>query len=117
MTSVVTYANNERQSFCQLKFDTGERVLVSIAGLPKPSIKIMRLAFGGLVPFKTIWEYNAAMADSPSSYVRNIMTMFPPDQHGSIEPLDVIRDTLLRCSSLDEVNRVLQERQASLAKS
>ena len=55
MTSVVTYANNERQAFCQIKFDTGERVLISIAGLPKPSVKIMRLAFGGLFPVKTIW--------------------------------------------------------------
>jgi hypothetical protein len=58
VSTVVTYRNNERQCFCQIKFDTGERALISIAAAPTPSVKVLKLAFGGLIPRQTIWEYN-----------------------------------------------------------
>lgn len=105
MSSVVTYANNERQCFCQSKFDSGERVLISIAAVPTPSIKVMRLALGGLIPRQIIWEYNATMAGGPDAYVRDLMEMFPPDPNSHVHPLDIIRDTLLRCSSIEDARR------------
>jgi hypothetical protein len=71
MSSVVNYANNERQCFCQIRFDSGERVLISIAALPKPSVKIIRVTLGGLVPRETIWEYSVDRTggDSPAGTV------------------------------------------------
>lgn len=114
MSSVVTYANNERQCFCQIKFDSGERVLISIAGTPTPSLKVIRLALGGLIPRQTIWEFNATMAGGPDAYVRGLMEMFPPDPKGAIHPLDVIRDTLLQCPSIDDARRMLLGRQAGI---
>jgi len=47
------------------------------------------------------------MAGGYYAYVRNMMEMFPPDPNGSIEPLDVIRDTLLQCESIDEARITL----------
>lgn len=111
MSSVVTYANNEGQCFCQIKFDSGERVLISIASVPTPSCKILRLVLGGFIPFQTIWEYNSTMAGGPAAYVRGLMKMFPPEPGGPIHPLDLIRDTLLRCSSIADARRVLLGRQ------
>jgi hypothetical protein len=43
MGKVVTYANNDRQCLCQIKFESGERVLISIAGPPNAGVKIMKL--------------------------------------------------------------------------
>ncbi len=107
MSAVVTYRNNERQCFCQIKFDTGERVLVSIAAAPTPSVKILRLALGGLLSRQTIWEYNPTMAGGYNAYVENLMKMFRPASDEPAHPLDVIRDTLLPCSSLEEARRTL----------
>lgn len=115
MTSVVTYANDARGCFCQIKFDSGERILISIAGLPNASVRIMRMAFGGLLPIKTIWEYSLTMAGDPNAYVENIMTMFPPRPGASIAPLDVVRDALLQCSSIDDARRTLTERLEKIA--
>ena len=61
MAKVVTYANNGRQCFCQIKFESGERILISIAGPPNAGVKIMKLLLG-FIPTQTVWEYTAAMA-------------------------------------------------------
>ena len=116
MSSVVTYANNERQCFCQIRFDSGERVLVSIASAPTPSLKVIRLALGGLIPRQTIWEYDTIMAGGREAYVRGLMDMFPSDPSRIMHPLDIIRDALLRCSSIDDARRTLLEGQARLRK-
>ncbi|MGC1135806.1 MAG: hypothetical protein WA941_23480 [Nitrososphaeraceae archaeon] len=106
MSEVITYKNTKYQCFCQIKFDSGERILVSIATLPKPSIKIVKLFFG-FIPLQTVWEYNPTMAGGYNAYVENLMKMFPPDPNESVEPLDVIRDTLLPCKSIDEARMTL----------
>jgi hypothetical protein len=107
VSTVVTYRNNERECFCQIKFDTGERVLVSVAATPTPSVKVLRLAFGGLVPRQTLWEYNATMAGGYNAYVESMMKMFRASGGTSVHPLDAIRDTLLPCTSIDEARRTL----------
>jgi hypothetical protein len=86
MSSVVTYANNEPQCFGQIKFDSGERVLISIASAPTPSIKIMGLALGSLILRQTIWEHNPTMAGGYNAYVKKLMEMFPPDPSDAIHP-------------------------------
>ena len=111
MSSVATYQNTNRQCFCQIKFDSGERVLISIASRPTPSVKIMRMTLGGLLPRETIWEYNTAVAGSVGAYAQNLMEMFPPDASQSVHPLDVIRDALLQCRSIAECQTLLAARQ------
>jgi len=111
MSKVVTYANDERQCFCQIKFDSGERVLISVAGMPTPSIKIIQLAYFGMIPTKTIWEYNLQRAGTPESYVVNMIKMFPQKKYGPLAPLDIIRDTLLACKSTEEAHTLLVERE------
>ena len=111
MSQIVTYANDARRCFCQIKFDSGERVLISITGLPNPSIKVMRLALAGLVPVGSIWEHNLRLAGSLDRYVSQLLKMFPPDEAASIHPLDIVRGILLKCASAEEGHRVLLERQ------
>ncbi len=48
----------ERQRFYQLKFPSGEQALVLVAGMPAPSVELVRLTLGGLLPWQTVWEYN-----------------------------------------------------------
>jgi hypothetical protein len=114
MSRVVTYRNNERQCFCQIRFESGERVLISIAGTPIPSLRVIRLVLGGLVPRQTIWEYSAVIAGGRDAYVSGVMQMFPPDPNGAVHPLDILRDALLVCSSIEDVRRTLQARQNAI---
>lgn len=107
MTTVVTYRNNERECYCQLKFESGERVLVSIAAAPTPSVMVRKLAFGGLVPRQTVWEYNPTMAGGYNAYVQDLIKMFPPDTDESEHPLDAISSALFPCASIDEARRTL----------
>lgn len=72
MSEIVTYRNTKNECYCQIKFDSGERILISIATLPKPSTKIYRL-FLGFIPIQAIWEYNPTMAGGYNAYVENMM--------------------------------------------
>jgi len=110
MASVVTYANNSTQCFCQIKFDSGERVLVSISGPPNAGVKIIKLLLG-IIPRETIWECSAAMAGGFNNYVHKLHLMFPEAKH----PLDSFRDRLLTCRSISEAKESLlaAERAAS----
>ena len=103
MGKVVTYANNSRQCFCQIKFESGDRVLISIAGPPNAGVKIIKLLFG-IIPTQTVWECSAAKAGGFDSYVHKLHRMFPELKH----PLDSIRDRLLICKSIPEARDTLQ---------
>ena len=106
MSSVVTYKNNNRMCFCQIRLTNGERVLISIATVPRPAITISKLRFG-VIPTQTIWEYNPTMAGGYESYVRNLIIMFASDRCQEKHPLDAIRDIILHCDSIDEAQRTL----------
>ena len=112
---IITYANNSRQCFCQLKLASGERILISIASQPTPSIKVIKLKMGGLLPGPTIWEYNALMAGGYEAYVENHMIMFAnemlADPDKSQHPLDAMCEVLKRCASIDEVRHELLDRE------
>ena len=97
MGKVVTYANNNRQCFCQIKFESGERVLISISGPPKAAVQIMRLLLG-VIPVQMVWECSAAKAGGFDKYVHELHVMFPEFKH----PLDSFRDYLLGCKSIAE---------------
>ena len=116
MGKVVTYANNKYHCFCQIKLDNGERVLISIATAPTPSVKIKRLVFSGLLPIQTIWEYNPTMAGGYEHYVRKMIIMFQdPLAVEPKHPLDILRDRLLPCRSISEVRDSLCEAEHNLS--
>ena len=103
MAKVVTYANNARQCFCQIKFESGERVLISISGPPQAAVKIFKL-FLGSIPTQTVWQCTAAMSGGFDQYVHKLHLMFPEVEH----PLDSFRNHLLRCKSVVEARQSLR---------
>jgi hypothetical protein len=113
--SVVTYANNPRECFCQLKLASRERILISIASQPTPSTKVIKLKMGGLIPGPTIWEYNALMAGGYEAYVENLMIMFAnemlTDPAKPQHPLDAMCVALSHCTSIDQVRHELLDRE------
>ncbi|OFW09675.1 MAG: hypothetical protein A3H27_00715 [Acidobacteria bacterium RIFCSPLOWO2_02_FULL_59_13] len=103
MGQVVTYAKNRKQCFCQIKFESKERVLISISGPPSAAVKILKLGFFGMVPTGIVWEYSASIAGDFDSYIHGLQLMFPDPKH----PLDDIRDRLLKCKSISEAHDYL----------
>jgi membrane protease YdiL (CAAX protease family) len=101
----------ERQGYYQIKFASGEQALLLIAGMPAPSVEIVRLALGGLVPWQTVWEYNPIRAGGYSDYIHNLKTMFSLTTGRFEDSLQHIRDALLRCQSIQEARALLLERE------
>ena len=101
----------ERQRYYQIKFASGEQALVLIAGMPAPSVEIVRLALGGFVPWQTVWEYNPIRAGGYSDYIHNLKAMFSLTTGRSDDSLQHIRDALLRCQSIQEARALLLERE------
>jgi hypothetical protein len=108
IATIVTYRNNATQCFCQLRFQSGERVLISIAGQPYSSIRISRLSARGYWPVETIWELDSTRLGGLEAMVKAFMAMFPPNPPEVVHPLDVIRDSLLPCGSIQEALLVLR---------
>jgi len=116
MSEVITYANNKYQCFCQIKLPSRDRVLISIASAPTPSVKIVKLGLLGLWPVQTIWEYNPIMAGGYEAYLRKMMMMFQdPASQEPKHPLDILRDRLLPCKSISEVRDSLLEAERTLS--
>lgn len=101
----------ERRYFYPLKFASGERALVLIAGMPAPSVEIVRLVLGGFIPWQTVWEYNPTRAGGYSDYVDKLRAMFSPMSETIDESLPGIRDALARCGSITEARGLLLERE------
>jgi membrane protease YdiL (CAAX protease family) len=97
----------ERQLLYPIKFESGERALVLIAGMPVPSIEVVRLGLGGLIPSETVWTYNAMRAGGYSDYIRKLKAMFSPTIEGFDDCVQHVRDALLRCQSLQEARALL----------
>jgi len=111
VSKVIGYKNNERVSICQIKFSSGEKVLVSFAALPVPSIKIMRLLFG-IFPHTTIWEYRVPAGTEEGC---DMLIALLADQKSPAvnHPLDAAIRKLLPCMSCAEALEVLQLAEAS----
>jgi hypothetical protein len=107
LSSVVRELDDGHQCWCQIRFDSGERVLISISGKPTPSIKVLRLALGGLIPIKTIWELTPVKAGGADRFGDYFFKMFFPDENEISRPLEAIRDVLLKCSSIKDAQRML----------
>lgn len=111
MPEIVTYKNSGRMCFCQIRYENGERVLVSISGGTNPCVDIRRLGFLGLFPKDSIWKFSVSDAGSPDDYVRKLALMFPEALENLANPLDAFRDLLLSCSSICDAKRELENRQ------
>jgi hypothetical protein len=100
MGTVITYKNDRQHCYCQVKLDSGERVLISIA---QGGVKLLKLVLGGLVPGKTIWK---------SKDVSQVISVFlDEDARRTLRhPLDAIRDRLLTCPSIRELERLVNAR-------
>jgi len=83
--------SSSTMSFCRLKMASGERVLISIARHPEPSVEVTRLGFFGLIPLDTLWEYNPLMSGGP------------------LEFLDLVCGCLVACDSIDDARLALAE--------
>jgi hypothetical protein len=107
MSSVVKYRWAPHSSFCQIRFDTGERVRITVASAPEPSIKVVQLALRGLLTRQTVWEYGPRAAGGHDAYTQNLLKIFPQSSRYSDYPLDPFRDPVLRCGSVNEVRRLV----------
>ena len=101
----------DHQRFHRVKFGSGERALVLIAGMPVPSVKLVRLALGGIIPWQTVWEYNPMRAGGFSDYLHKIKAMFSPAMEGSDDSSEYVCDALLGCRSIQEARALLLERE------
>jgi membrane protease YdiL (CAAX protease family) len=101
----------ERRRFYQLKFASGEQAIVLIAGMPAPSVEIVRLGLGGLLPWQTVWEFNPTRAGGYSHYVDKLKAMFSPPTGRSDDSVHYIRDALVPCRSLEEARALLFDRE------
>ena len=83
-------------AFCQLKLSSGERIFISCA---QTGIKISKLSFGGFVPTKTLAEW-------PVSRLESAISIFADPAQPSQHPLEAIKNKLISCASIKEVEAV-----------
>jgi len=107
MSKVVAYKNTDRHCFSQIRFDSRERVLVSVANTPVHSIRIIKL-FAGIIPYKTVWEYS--LLDGETAGPAKLISLFADKADKKVDhPLDAVTLRLLSCRSCSEAVRVLQQ--------
>lgn len=108
MTKLIAYKNADGVCFCQIKFRSRERILISIATVPEPSIKVMKL-LAGIIPFKTVWEFNAPNRAEKDPYA-GLISMFTDRKSSEVDhPLDAIIIKLIPCRSCNEAVSVLRQ--------
>jgi Type II CAAX prenyl endopeptidase Rce1-like len=101
----------ERKRLERIKFASGEQALVLIAGMPAPSIELVRLVLAGFLPWQTVWEFNPMRAGGYSDYIHKLRAMFSPAADDSDDSLPHLRDDLLRCRSISEARALLLNRE------
>ena len=116
MSKLIAYKNTDRLCFCQIKFDSREKVLISIANVPQQSIKVIKL-LAGIIPYKTIWEFSAGPSDGNDGHNR-LLSMFTDQAATKVQhPLDAIIIKLLQCRSCDEASRTLLQAESRVSSS
>ena len=111
MSSTVRQGSDGSASWCEILFDSGERVFISIEVAPA-STKVTRLVLGGLIPVKTVWKLTPAKVGGYYGYVSCFNRMFSVNKIKRRGPLEAIRDVLLQCSSIEQAHRTLSELEA-----
>ena len=117
MSKLIAYKNTDRLCFCQIKFDSREKVLISIASVPQQSIKVIKL-LAGIIPYKTIWEFSAAGPSDGNDGHDRLLSMFADQAATKVQhPLDSIIIKLLQCRSCDEAFRTLLQAESRVSSS
>jgi hypothetical protein len=93
MANIVAYKPG---AYCQIRFANGERVLISCA---QTGIKIMKLGLWGLFPTRTI-------VDWPIAQLASAIEIFADPNQPGLHPLDAIKNRLMSCSSIVEVQQL-----------
>lgn len=102
MSDIITYKNDNYQSYCQIKLDDGNRILISIA---QTGVKVMKLKWGGMIPAGDIFNISTQNLFSEDyRFARERLT----ERSLALNMLDVFRDILLPCKSLPKVEQVLR---------
>ena len=112
MSSIVRQGSDGSASWCEILFDSGERVFISIEVAPA-SIKITRLVLAGLIPVKIVWELSPTKVGGYKAYVTCFNRMFSINKINRQRPLEAIGDLLLQCSSIDQAQKTLFELEAN----
>jgi len=108
LSKVIAYKNTDRVCFCQIKFRSRERILISVASVPEHSIKVIKL-LAGIIPYKTIWEFNATKAGGKDPRTGLIAMFTDKTTPEAKHPLDAIILKLVSCRSCNEAVRALQQ--------
>jgi hypothetical protein len=107
-SKVIAYKNTDRVCFCQIKFSSRERILISIASVPEHSIKVIKL-LAGLIPYRTIWEFKATKAGGKDQHAEMIAMFTDRTAPEKRHPLDAIILKLIPCRSCNEAVHVLHQ--------
>ncbi|MDP2158033.1 MAG: hypothetical protein Q8K68_10040 [Nitrospirota bacterium] len=111
MSKIIAYKNTDRHCFSQIRFDSRERILISVATTPVHSIKVIKL-LAGIIPYKTVWEFS--LPEGVTNGQRKLIALFTDQSDKkSDHPLDAITKKLLTCRSCNEAARVLQQAERS----
>lgn len=94
----VTYRNDLTRCFCQVRLDSGERILVSGA---QGTVKIVRVALGGLLPIGTI-----ATLD-PARLVQLFKPVLLDSSYPFKHPLDMVAMMAAAMSSISDLKAFL----------
>lgn len=111
MSKVIAYRNTDRHCFSQIRFDSRERILISVANRPAHSIKVIKL-LAGIIPYRTVWEFSLPAGEKDAT--DKLISLFA---HQTAEkpdhPLDAITTKLLTCRSCNEAVWVLKQAERS----
>lgn len=102
MGKIITYKNdNSKGKYCQIKFEDGKRILISMA---QTGARVYKLKWGGLIPGAIIFDISTADLFSEKYRVaRERLTEISLE----LDMLDVFRDVLLPLKSLKEAEEKL----------
>lgn len=101
MSSLITYKSGSNAKYCQIKFNDGNRVLVSVA---QTGIKISKLKWGGLIPSETIFEISTSdLFSAEYKFARERLT----ERSLEFDMLDVFKEILLKVDLFDSAKKEL----------
>lgn len=102
MSEIITYKNSPTGKYCQIKLDDGNRILISIA---QTGVKVMKMKWGGMLPAGDIFDISTQDLFSENyKHAREKLTKLSLE----LDMLDVFKDILLPCKTLDEVKQVIK---------
>jgi len=111
VSKIIAYQNTDRHCFSQIRFDSRERILISVANTPVHGIKVIKL-LAGIIPYKTIWEFSLPEGERDAE--GKLISLFAGQSSKKIDhPLDAITTKLLACRSCNEAVWILQQAEIS----